>query len=238
MKPAELGQKYDQIATWWQSYHQDSGYGVKYLCKALQFLLNPDNSSKHSGASRVTGCAIGGTTSTATDNSELTALDVGCGAGGRFIKVLEEQGCSVTGVDVSQVMIELATFEHSLANDQGVLHRFIHADICDWQPDHSFDVIYAWDSIFHLPLQDQIPVLNKLCRSLKPGGVILYTFGNDVGEHTDTWEVSDSHSDEFYYSSVGIDQNVETLVENGLTVMHLELDQYPEKHVIIIAQKR
>ena len=230
MKPAELGQKYDQIASWWQSYHQDSGYGVKYLCKALQFLLNPDRNSKQPN-SQVQKSA------TKNSNNSLTALDVGCGAGGRFIKVLEEQGGSVTGIDVSQTMIELATFEHSLANDQGVLHRFIHADICDWQPDQSFDVIYAWDSIFHLPLQAQVPVLNKLCQCLKPGGVILYTFGNDIGEHMDTWEVSDEHSDVFYYSSVGINQNIETLMDNGLTVMHMELDQYPEKHVILIAQK-
>jgi len=53
-----------------------------------------------------------------------------------------------------------------------------------------------------------------------------------VGEHTDQW-----HNDTFYYSSIGINDNIQVLMDNGLSIMHLELDQYPLKHVYVIAKK-
>ena len=153
------------------------------------------------------------------------ALDVGCGAGGRLIKSLESKGFSVTGIDVASEMITLAKSNHPN-------HTFINADICQWQSNERFDFILAWDSLFHLPLHQQVPVLNKLCNMLGPGGVLIYTFGNDQDEHTDQW-----HDETFYYSSVGINQNMKTLLNNGLTPLHLELDQHPEKHVYVIATK-
>lgn len=78
----------------------------------------------------------------------------------------------------------------------------------------------------------QKPVISKLCRFLAKGGILLYTFGNTQGEHTDHW-----HNDTFYYSSIGINENMQLLINNGLSILHLELDQYPENHVYIIATK-
>lgn len=196
MNPTTLGEKYDKIATWWHERHLDSGYGVSQFEKALGFC-----------------------------SSNLNVLDVGCGAGGRFIHILKQQNAHVTGIDVSKEMIELAKANHPE-------DTFIHQDICAWQTEQKFDFIYAWDSIFHLPLDKHKLVLNKLCQSLSEGGVLFYTFGNAIGEHTDQWL-----NDTFYYSSIGINENLQLLIENGLTVLHMELDQYPEKHVIVIAQK-
>lgn len=153
------------------------------------------------------------------------ALDVGCGAGGRIINALESSGFSVLGIDVASSMIDLAKVSHPNA-------RFEVADISNWKSTQAFNFIVAWDSLFHLPLDLQKPVLNKLAKLLAPGGVLIYTFGNAVGEHIDSW-----HNDTFYYSSVGINQNIEVLLNCGLSVMHLELDQYPEKHVYAIATK-
>lgn len=154
------------------------------------------------------------------------ALDVGCGAGGRVVNALLAQGYEVTGIDVSAEMIRLAARNHPDA----VFHV---QDICIWEPDGTFDFIVAWDSIFHLPLQMQRPVMDKLCRLLDKNGVIIYSFGNATGDHTDTW-----HDDEFYYSSIGMNGNLAALLENGLTVLHLELDQFPEqRHAYVIGQK-
>ena len=151
------------------------------------------------------------------------ALDVGCGAGGRMVRAMEVRGFQVTGIDVSAEMIRLAEAAHPDG-------RFIRADISSWQTGETFHLILAWDSIFHLPLAMQEPVVRHLCRMLRPGGVLLYTFGNAEGEHTDSWQ-----GDQFYYSSLGIKANLQLLSEGGLTPMHLELDQYPEKHVCMIA---
>jgi len=87
-------------------------------------------------------------------------------------------------------------------------------------------------SIFNLLYHEHKPVVAKLCRLLNDNGVLIYTFGDANGEHMDQW-----HGDSYYYNSIGINENVSLLIENGLTILHLELDQYPEKHVYVIAKK-
>lgn len=196
MEPTVLGTKYDKIARWWHDQHVDSSYGVKQFQRAVKFAVR------------------GG-----------KALDVGCGAGGRFVRILEKRGFSITGLDVSKEMIRLASANHPK-------HKFLHADICSWKTEEKYDFIVAWDSIFHLPLAQQKPVTSKLCQLLAKGGVLIYTFGNAEGEHTDQWL-----DDTFYYSSIGINENMQLLLKNGLSLLHLELDQYPEKHVYTIATK-
>ena len=119
-----------------------------------------------------------------------------------------------------------------LASGNHPSERFIHQDICTWDTPNSFDFIVAWDSIFHLPYHEQEPVVSKLCQLLNDDGVLIYSFGDAIGEHTDQWR-----GDTYYYSSLGINENIRLIVENGLTIMHLELDQYPEEHVYVIAKK-
>jgi len=151
------------------------------------------------------------------------ALDVGCGCGGRMIRRLQQAGFAVTGIDVSAEMLRIARRNHPDAT-------FEQQDITDWHSERGFDLIVAWDSIFHLPLAQQRPVLDKLAGQLAAGGILLYSFGDAFGEHTDRW-----HDDDFYYSSIGIDGNLNALLGNGLKLLHFELDQYPQKHAVIIA---
>jgi len=163
---------------------------------------------------------------TGTINSDKArALDVGCGSGGRLLTRLEGHGFHVTGLDASKNMIKLAQDNHPKS-------EFIHGDIRHWQGELSYDFILAWDSLFHLPLKQHQPVLSKLCRRLSPGGIIIYTLGDDRGEHTDKWR-----GQEFYYSSIGVQENIEILHHEGLSIFHLERDQYPDRHVYMIAQK-
>ena len=191
-----LGKKYDRIADWWQRQHLDSEYGLAQLRRALDF-------APESG----------------------TALDVGCGVGGRFIRLLQQRGFDLVGIDLSAEMIRLARQNHP-----GL--EFHQQDICTWECDRRFEFILAWDSIFHLPLAQQEAVITRLCGLLAPGGVLIYTFGDAVGDHEDDW-----HNDRFYYSSIGIGANLAILERNGLVCKHLELDQWPENHVYLIAVK-
>ena len=196
MKPEQIAQNYNNIAKWWQEQHQDSVYGIEQLQRALQFCEH-----------------------------KRSALDVGCGAGGRFIDTLESNSFQIQGVDISSEMIALAQAQHPE-------HLFTQADICTYQSDKHFDLIVAWDSIFHLPYNEHVPVLKKLCAHLNPGGVLMYSFGDTDGEHEDQW-----HDMTFAYSSIGIPNNLATLAEAGLVIKHLEIDQWPEQHVYVIAQK-
>lgn len=158
-------------------------------------------------------------------SSKNTSLDVGCGSGGRIIKRLQKEGFKITGVDVSEQMLRIAKENHP----EG---EFYHADICEWSSDKTFDLIVAWDSIFHLPFDMQPMVLNKLCNMLNREGIFIYTCGNDYGYHESTW-----HDDQFYYSSIGINNNLKLLMNEGCKCLHLELDDYPERHVTIIVVK-
>jgi trans-aconitate methyltransferase len=188
--------KYDKIATWWHEYHQHSDYGMQQFQRGIQL------------------CKGG-----------KSALDVGCGCGGRLVRLLQENGFTVQGIDVSRTMINLARSLHPDC-------EFVQADIVTVELPGTYDLIIAWDSIFHLPLAQHVPVLQKLCRHLHPEGLLVYTFGDAEGEHTDIWQ-----NEQFYYSSIGINGNIRVLLDCGLKIVHLELDQLPHNHVTIMARK-
>jgi 2-polyprenyl-3-methyl-5-hydroxy-6-metoxy-1,4-benzoquinol methylase len=155
------------------------------------------------------------------------ALDVGCGSSGRFIDLLINHGFDVEGLDLSHRMIELAKERHPKIN-------FHHADIRHWELPAEYDLITAWDSIWHLPLADQEPVMKKLCQGLAPGGVLIFTTG---GVDTASEKVDSAMGPQMYYSVLGIPKLLKILTESGCVCRHLEYDQYPELHVYLIAQK-
>ena len=55
--------------------------------------------------------------------------------------------------------------------------RFHFADICIWEFPKHYDFISAWDSIWHVQLQQQLDVLRKMLSGLAPGGVLIFTTG-------------------------------------------------------------
>ncbi|KEO75679.1 class I SAM-dependent methyltransferase [Anditalea andensis] len=191
-----IGDKYDKIAQWWHDYHRESTYGLSQIEKAMAY------------------CGSGG-----------SALDVGCGSGGRIINSIEHNGFRVTGIDPSAKMIALAKANHPSA-------QFHVADICKWDTDKKYNLIIAWDSIFHLPLSMHYPVLTKLCGMLQKNGVLAYTFGDGYGAHESDWQ-----NDKFPYSTIGINGNLSIIMDCNCECRHLELDQYPEKHVFMIVRK-
>jgi SAM-dependent methyltransferase len=155
------------------------------------------------------------------------ALDIGCGSSGRIIDLLIDRGFEVEGLDVSSEMLRLAGRRHP-----GV--QFFKADICAWEFPRSYDFISAWDSIWHVPLPEQLSVLRKLCRGLKDRGVLIFTTGGveAPGEVT-----NQCLGQPMYTAAPGIPSVLRTLEESGCSCRHLEYDQYPEKHVYLIAQR-
>lgn len=155
------------------------------------------------------------------------ALDVGCGCSGRIIDLLQQHGFCVEGVDISMKMIELAQLRHPEV-------RFHHADICHWRLPEKYSLISAWDSIWHLPLAAQEPVLTKLLNALEPGGVCIFTTG---GLDAPAEKSDSAMGPPMYYSVLGIPKTLEVLSAAGCICRHLEYDQYPEQHLYMIAQR-
>ncbi len=156
------------------------------------------------------------------------ALDIGCGCSERFIDCLGKHGFQPEGVDVSERMI-------GLARERNLGTTFHQGDISTWTFPRKYDFISAWDSTWHLPLDQQEPVLQKICEHLTEGGVFIFTTGG-LDEAT---EKRDSNmGPPVYYSVLGIPKVLELLSRFGCVCRHLEYDQYPEKHLYVIAQKR
>lgn len=155
------------------------------------------------------------------------ALDVGCGCTGRFIDLLCDQGFAPVGVDISSNMLDLAKKRHPEI-------RFYQQDICAWELPAKYDFITAWDSIWHVPLDQQEQVLTKLVASLNAGGVFIFSCGgtDEADEHTD-----DFMGPDVYYSSLGINGVLKLLMNLSCVVRHVEYDQHPQLHAFFIVQK-
>ena len=157
--------------------------------------------------------------------SRGTALDIGCGSGGQMIDALLSAGFRVTGLDVSAAMLEIAKARHPSV-------EFIHDDITEWMPPLKYDLVLAWDSIFHLPHGSHAPVIKKLCACLEEQGALLFTAGG-----IDSEIVGSMHGHEFAYSSLS-DASLTELVRQGECIpVLMERDQYPLHHLVILATK-
>lgn len=90
------------------------------------------------------------------------ALDLACGEGRNSI-YLAQQGFEVSGVDISPVGLERG---RRRAADLGFSVLFIEADLDDWRPQGSYDLILNFNFLMR-------GLLQPLVDSLSPGGVVL-----------------------------------------------------------------
>jgi len=155
------------------------------------------------------------------------ALDAGCGSSGRIIDLLLAEGYTPEGLDVSPGMLARARRRHP----EVVFHE---ADLVSWEPPHRYDLISAWDSLWHVPLAEQASVLTKLCRGLEAGGILIFTSGGIDGPE----EKGDPCLGEpMYHAAPGIPRLLEIVAAEGCVCRHLEYDQFPEEHLCVIVQQ-
>ncbi|MEM7098983.1 MAG: methyltransferase domain-containing protein [Pseudomonadota bacterium] len=167
------------------------------------------------------------TFATSQASGKRLALDIGCGCSGRFIDLLLSHNYVVEGLDLAEEMLKLAKQRHPTLT-------FHQADICTWQPQKSYDFITAWDSIWHIPLAEQISTMHKLIGALKPKGIMIFTTGG-VDEPSDT--TNNAMGVPMYHSAPGLSNLLAAIQKAGAHCRHLEYDQHPELHVYMIVQK-
>lgn len=156
------------------------------------------------------------------------ALDVGCGSNPRIISLLLQKGFDVEALDLSTEMLKRARRHHP-----GV--KFHCADIRNWKFQKSFDFISAWDSIWHVPLQDQPGVIRKLCGGLSNKGVLIFTTG---GVYEADEVTNPCFGQPLYHATPGIPALLKTIEESGCHCRHLEFDAGPgDKHVYLVVQR-
>ncbi|MCA1849628.1 MAG: methyltransferase domain-containing protein, partial [Acidobacteria bacterium] len=97
-------------------------------------------------------------------------LDVGCGLGGSAIWLARNLNCSVLGVTISPVQVEMAT-KKARAERLDSLVRFEGRDANHLRLDaESFDVVWVIECSEHLA--DKARFIDSCARALRPGGVL------------------------------------------------------------------
>ncbi len=92
-----------------------------------------------------------------------SVLDVGCGSGVKS-KYLAEHGCAVTGIDISQNLLDIARREAPPAH-----FMLLPMEELDTLQE-TFDGVFAQASLLHIPKLEAGEVVRKMAGRLKPGG--------------------------------------------------------------------
>lgn len=155
------------------------------------------------------------------------ALDIGCGPTNRISELIAGAGYRVEGLDLSEAML-------AIARESRPQQKFFHADIVTWTFPQSYDFITAWDSLWHIPLDSIEAVLTKIIAHLTPGGIFIFSFGATEGleEHT-----NEAMGVPMYYSSLGTMGYLKFFAEQPVQCIHLEQENFPDKHAYMILQK-
>jgi 2-polyprenyl-6-hydroxyphenyl methylase / 3-demethylubiquinone-9 3-methyltransferase len=96
-------------------------------------------------------------------------LDVGCG-GGLLAEALARAGATVTAIDLSATMIEVARL-HAAEGGLAIDYRVQAAEMLAADPAERFDVVCCMEMLEHVP--DPGAMLGTLGRLLAPGGELF-----------------------------------------------------------------
>lgn len=109
------------------------------------------------------------------DNAEVSkgkdVLDVACGTGVMIDYYLDREVGSVTGVDLSDKMCEIAS--EKFKNNKNV--RIICEDVEEYKGDKKYDAIIVYNSFPHFP--DSEHLISHLSSLLKKGGILTIAHG-------------------------------------------------------------
>jgi len=97
-------------------------------------------------------------------------LDLGCGAGEPFASTFVERGWSVTGVDFSSRMLELAA--KYVPEMETVLSDMREVEF----PPGNFDAVTIVYALFHLPRDEHAALFGRIRDWLRPEGRVLFTY--------------------------------------------------------------
>ena len=123
------------------------------------------------------------TTDVLAERAEIGAgtrvLDVGCGLGGPAFHLAETWGAIVTGVDLVELNIDLAT-ERSSARGLSDRVQFRVANALDLPfADEEFDVVFGQDAWCHVPGKREL--MAECSRLVRPGGFIAFSDWLQIG---------------------------------------------------------
>lgn len=135
-----------------------------------------------------------------------TVLDLGCGMGDPIAGYIIERGFRVVGVDASPSMIQRcrARFPGS---------EWHVADMREFDFGRRFDGLLAWDSFFHLGMDDQRRMFPRFASHAREGTPLMFTSGPEAGE-----AIGSFCDEPLYHASLGPGEYEQLLATNGFVV--------------------
>lgn len=135
-------------------------------------------------------------------------VDLGCGPGDPATRLLSEAGHRVLGVDISAGQLGLA---RRLAPRAGL----VQADLTDLSlRPGSVDAVVSFFALGHLPAVEHAPLLARVARWLRPGGLLLTSAPMTPGEGTD----DDWLGVPMFFGGIGVEATLAALRDAGLVV--------------------
>lgn len=154
-------------------------------------------------------------------------LDIGCGFGEPMARHLIDRGFTVTGVDSSPPLLDLARgrFPH---------HDWIEGDMRSLSLGRHFDGLLAWDSFFHLDHDDQRAMIPRFATHAADGAALMFTSGPAHGVALGRFE-----GETLFHASLCPEEYRILLDANGFEVLaHRAEDPDCGGHTVWLAQRR
>ncbi|MGC9438255.1 class I SAM-dependent methyltransferase [Streptomyces sp. WG5] len=163
-------------------------------------------------------------------------LDVGSGTGRPTAETLAGAGHDVLGVDISPVMVDLATRQVPAAT-------FRCADVRDVPlADASFDAVCVYFSLLQLDRREQADLVRRLVRVLKPEGyLVLATVPLDVEGVDATFMGQPVRVTSFTaqdLTAVAEEAGLEVLAQDASLFTPAHPDARPEPHLFLHCRRR
>jgi SAM-dependent methyltransferase len=136
-----------------------------------------------------------------------TVLDIGCGTSEPIGRYLLDAGVQVVGIDSSPSMIALCKARRPDA-------EWIAADMRHLELGRRFNGLLAWDSFFHLHMDDQRQMFPRFAKHAEPGAPLMFTSGPSHGE-----AIGSCFGEPLYHGSLAPSEYEALLVANGFTVV-------------------
>jgi cyclopropane fatty-acyl-phospholipid synthase-like methyltransferase len=140
-------------------------------------------------------------------------LDLGCGAGEPFDRMFADHGWRITGVDVSERMLALASRYVPEMNAVCADMRRIEFDA------GIFDAVIAVYSLFHIPGSEHAAMFSKIHHWLRPNGRALFTYATKEYTGNDEFDgYKEFMGQKLFYSHKRPDELYSILKKIGFTV--------------------
>jgi trans-aconitate methyltransferase len=141
-----------------------------------------------------------------------TVLDIGCGMAEPIARYVLDTGFNVVGIDSAPSMIEMCKARFPGA-------EWIVADMRRLELGRRFDGLLAWDSFFHLHLDDQRKMFARFADHAAPGAPLMFTSGPSHGDATGScW------GELAYHGSLAATEYEALLSSNGFEVVSYMAD--------------